>query len=341
MARPPPPPPKPLRFISVVGTYHSGTTALWKSIKSNEGIATAKGIDLKAYGMSDASGYPPCEVPVLNDSSVDMDIGMGNSSGIDEPNTHLFAQYGAMWGDWSEEGPYTLDGVLKMAPPHKRDVFYSWWKHTPPQHPVLACFRPDTLYVVVVRHPKVWGASMKRKSFDFKYEPLLRLWRLHRINPRHLPPLEMRFRSLYNAWEYYMKGYLSWESMSIGKNCYAGVDSKINCLGGTNNVPKGHRNILLVRYEDYLTKPKRVLADIFSFASRGLIDTDTNEDNFVINDAQELEVMNEMLTNLKAEQYFSSTGSDWDGATQLTKLCAVLGYSCDESPAMIVESSQY
>ncbi|KAL7552059.1 hypothetical protein ACHAWF_015261 [Thalassiosira exigua] len=127
MERAPPPPPKPLRFISVVGTYHSGTTALWKSIKSNEGIATAKGIDLKAYGMSDASGYPPCEVPLLNDSSVDMDISMGNSSGIDEPNTHLFAQYGAMWGDWSEEGPYTIDGVLKMAPPHKRDVFYSWY----------------------------------------------------------------------------------------------------------------------------------------------------------------------------------------------------------------------
>jgi len=314
---------------------------VWNSIKSNEGIATEKGIDLKAYAMSDSGGYPPCGVPLKSDSSVDMSIAMGNSSGIDEPNPHLFARYGTMWGDWSEEGPYTMEGVLKMEPPHKQDVFYTWWKHTPPQHPILACFRPDTLYVVMVRHPKVWKQSMDRKLYNFKYEPLLKLWRLLRSNPRRLPPLELRFRSLYNAWEYWTRGYLSWEMTSAGKNCYVDSDGKRNnCLGGSNKIPDNKRNILIVRYEDYLMTPRKVLAQIFSFATRGLINAKTEEEKFVPHDLKNLEMMKELLKNMRANNYFSANIKDWDDGrelTELSKLCALLGYGCDESSGLFVE----
>jgi len=56
---------------------------MWNSIRSNEHVAAEKGIDLKAYGMSDSSGYPPCGVPLRSDSSVDMRVSMGiNTSGI-------------------------------------------------------------------------------------------------------------------------------------------------------------------------------------------------------------------------------------------------------------------
>ena len=130
-------------------------------------------------------------------------------------------------------------------------VFYTWWKHTPPQHPALACFRPDTLHVVMVRHPKVWKKSTKKKLYDLKFDQRHNLWRLVRNNPRRMPPLEIRFRSLFNAWEYYMRGYLSWEELSAGKNCYAQSDSdgRNNCLGGANKIPNSKRNILIVRYE--------------------------------------------------------------------------------------------
>ncbi|KAL7540886.1 hypothetical protein ACHAXR_010458 [Thalassiosira sp. AJA248-18] len=335
---PPLRPPEPLRFISVVGLYHSGTTAMWNSIRNNEGVAADKGIDVKAYGMSDSGGYPPCGVPLLSDSSVDMDIAMGNSSGIDESNTHLFGHYGTMWGDWSEQGPQTLKGVLNMEPPHRQDVFYTWWKHTPPQHPILACFRPDTLYVVMVRHPKVWKQSMEQKLYDIKYEPLLKLWRLIRSNPRRLPPLEMRFRALYNAWEYYTKGYLSWESMSVGKSCYvqSGSGGNINCLGGNNKI-KDKRNILIVRYEDYLMNPKNVLSQVFSFATRGLINAKKDKDKFVPYRLEDLEVMKDLLLNMKDQNFFSVKDSDWDGATEVSKLCPLLGYSCDESPALFID----
>eukprot|EP00580_Thalassiosira_gravida_P017634 CAMPEP_0201665832 /NCGR_PEP_ID=MMETSP0494-20130426/6856_1 /ASSEMBLY_ACC=CAM_ASM_000839 /TAXON_ID=420259 /ORGANISM="Thalassiosira gravida, Strain GMp14c1" /LENGTH=130 /DNA_ID=CAMNT_0048144861 /DNA_START=152 /DNA_END=541 /DNA_ORIENTATION=+ len=130
----------------------------------------------------------------------------------------------------------------------------------------------------MARHPKVWKKSMKRRLYDFKYEPLLKLWRLVRNNPRRMPPLEMRFRSLYNAWEYYMRGYTSWEAVSAGKNCHGASQSSSNstreggdnCLGGANKIPNTKRNMVIVRYEDYLMKPKKVLAEIFSFATFGL-----------------------------------------------------------------------
>ena len=303
---------QPIRFIAVVGMYHSGTTAMWQSIKSNEHIATKKGIDLHVYAMSDSGGYPPCGVQLQSDSSVDMHATMGhNGTGIDEPNSHLFALYGTMWGDWAKEGPHSTEGLLKMDPPNKRDVFYTWWKHTPPQHPIL-CMRDDTLYIVMVRHPKSWYKSVKRKLYDFKYDKILKLWNLVRSNPRRLPPMELRFRSLYNAWEYYMKGYTSWEKHNAGKNCYVYSSNsdersrRNNCLGGTNNIANGKRNILLVRYEgkcttfgslltqhihasyiiyihetDYLINPKEVLARIFSFATRGLIDEKIDLNKFV------------------------------------------------------------
>ena len=73
---------EPIKFISVAGMYHSGTTALWNSIRNNENVAADKGIELKAYGMSDSGGYPACGVPLLSDSYVDMNKAMGNSTGI-------------------------------------------------------------------------------------------------------------------------------------------------------------------------------------------------------------------------------------------------------------------
>ena len=250
---------QPIRFIAVVGMYHSGTTTMWQSIKDNvPHVATKKGIDLHVYAMSDSGGYPPCGVQLQSDSSVDMHATMGhhNETGIDEQNSHLFALYGTMWGDWNEKGPHSNEGLLKMNPPNKHDVFYTWWKHTPPQHPMLACSRDDTLYIVLVRHPKSWYKSVKRKFYDFKYDKILKLWTLVRSNPRRLPPMELRFRSLYNAWEYYMKGYTSWEKHNAGKNCYMyssnSDDERIgrnNCLGGTNRIANGKRNILIVRYE--------------------------------------------------------------------------------------------
>jgi len=78
---PPALPPEPLRFIAVVGMYHSGTTAMWNSIQSNEKVAADKGIDLHAY-VSGFGGYPPCGVSLLFDSTVDMSVTMGNSSEI-------------------------------------------------------------------------------------------------------------------------------------------------------------------------------------------------------------------------------------------------------------------
>mmetsp|Transcript_8810 Transcript_8810/g.16385 ORF Transcript_8810/g.16385 Transcript_8810/m.16385 type:complete len:437 (-) Transcript_8810:36-1346(-) len=344
--------PEPLRFIAVVGMYHSGTSAMYRSIQSNEEIASEKGIDLKAY-VSGAGGYPPCGVALRSDSTVDMSVTMGNSSGIDEPNTYLFGKYGAMWGDWNEEGPHTLEGVLQMEPPSKSDVFYTWWKHTPPQHPVLACFRPDTLYVVMVRHPKVWKNSMKRRLYDFKYERLLKLWRLVRNNPRRMPPLEMRFRSLYNAWEYYMRGYTSWEAVSAGKNCHVGAPQSSlsssdstreggdNCLGGANKIPNTKRNMVIVRYEDYLMKPKKVLAEIFSFATFGLIDAKADEDKFMPVEEKNLQSSQEMLQNLKDQNFFSTKSvDDWEGATYLDELCVTLGYSCDESAGMFIDDDK-
>ena len=133
-------------------------------------------------------------------------------------------------------------------------VFYTGWKHTPPQHPLLACSRSDTLYVIAVRHPKAWQASLKRKSYDFRYDPRLKLWRLRRSDPRRLPPLEVRFRSLYNAWEFYMTGYLAWEEFSAGRNCYSaagggGEGGARNCLWGDNEISRDRRNVVIVRYE--------------------------------------------------------------------------------------------
>ena len=99
---------------------------MWNSIRTNEGVAASMGIDLKAYAMTDSAGYPPCGVPLMPDSSVNMKIMMGNSTGIDDPNPHLYMQWGAVWADWNEEGPFTVNGVLGMKPPHQQDVFYTW-----------------------------------------------------------------------------------------------------------------------------------------------------------------------------------------------------------------------
>ncbi len=55
--------------------------------------------------------------------------------------------------------------VVEMPKPHDFNPFFAWWKHVPPQHPMMACFRPDTLYLIRVRHPKVWKKSLMKKSY--------------------------------------------------------------------------------------------------------------------------------------------------------------------------------
>ena len=55
---------------------------MYESIQSNEGVAAEKGIDLKVYESGGAGGYPPCGVSLLSDSTVNMSVTMGNSSGI-------------------------------------------------------------------------------------------------------------------------------------------------------------------------------------------------------------------------------------------------------------------
>lgn len=62
---------------------------MWQSIHNNEHVAAEKGIELKAYGTVNG-GYPPCGVPLLSDSTVDMGSAMGNFSGV--VSTFLFAQ---------------------------------------------------------------------------------------------------------------------------------------------------------------------------------------------------------------------------------------------------------
>jgi len=107
----------------------------------------------------------------------------------------------------------------------------------------------------MVRHPKAWQESMKRKLYDLKFFSEIKLWRLIRSNPRRMPPMEMQFRSLYNFWEYYVTGYLAWEKLSVGTSCNSvngqsgGMEERKNCIGGANKIPESRRNILVVRYE--------------------------------------------------------------------------------------------
>ena len=91
-----------------------------------------------------------------------------------------------------------------------------------------------------------------------------------------------------------MNGYLGWESVSAGKNCYGNFSNtpsneRRNCLGGTNGIPSNRRNMLIVRHEDYVSSPRETLAKIFSFASRGVIDAKKDKDWITLIEGPELE----------------------------------------------------
>lgn len=188
--------------------------------------------------------------------------------------------------------------------------------------------------------------------------------------------MELRFRSLLNAWEYYTNGYLAWERISAGKNCYnvesSGTDDSnknFNCLGGINRIRSDKRNLVIVRYEDYLMNPKQVLAQIFAFATRGAINAEEDENKFVPYEEDNLKTLQDILTvsdmiaicitsfclhavititrnlapwqNLKdpGMSFFSANylkPKDWDSATELPRLCKSLGYSCDDSPKLFM-----
>ena len=134
-----------------------------------------------------------------------------------------------------------------------------------------------------------------------------------------------------------MSGYLSWEEMSAGENCYAQTYSawRRNCLGGANEISASHRNIVLVRYEDYLLNPKRTLARIFSFATRGAIDAEA-DDKFVPFDEKKVKEQKEKLTSLQQHRFFSVDGAVREEAKEMVRLCTLLGYSCDDTPALFI-----
>lgn len=121
---------------------------------------------------------------------------------------------------------------------------------------------------------------------DFNRDRRKNVWVLDRKSPQRLPAFEMQFKSLYHAWAYYMNGYLGWESVSAGKNCYdkATLNDTDNCLGGKNMIPSSRRNMILVRHEDYSHDPQKVLAEIFSFATRGVINADKDKHLFAISE---------------------------------------------------------
>lgn len=54
---------------------------MWQSIRNNEGIASEKGIELRAYATSHG-GYPPCGVPLLSDATIDMTAAMGGTGNV-------------------------------------------------------------------------------------------------------------------------------------------------------------------------------------------------------------------------------------------------------------------
>lgn len=81
-----------------------------------------------------------------------------------------------------------------------------------------------------------------------------------------------------------MNGYLGWERVAAEKNCYENATRERlnNCLGGHNNIPSNLRNMILVRQEDYSYDPQKVLAEIFAFATRGVIDAAKDKHLFVL-----------------------------------------------------------
>ena len=137
-----------------------------------------------------------------------------------------------------------------------------------------------------------------------------------------------------------MRGYLSWEEVSAGENCYAQTDSarRRNCLGGANEICASQRNIVLVRYEDYLLNPKRTLARIFSFATRGAIDAEADADKFLPYDEGKVKEQKEKQQSLQQHRFFAVDDVAREEAKEMANLCTLLGYSCDDTPALFIET---
>mmetsp|Transcript_14076 Transcript_14076/g.28713 ORF Transcript_14076/g.28713 Transcript_14076/m.28713 type:complete len:430 (-) Transcript_14076:1753-3042(-) len=357
---------EPIRFIAVGGLYHSGTTNMLDTIERNTFLADSKGLHLHAF----REGYPPCGVPLNPDGTVDTFSIHGDQPGINEENGELGNKWGVMWADWTKMGktktsventrgptfrrgmhqkfhrnmPLVNQEVLETSKPHDFNPFFAWWKHVPPQHPMMACFRPDTLYVIMVRHPKVWIKSLMKKRYDLMLDRSDKKfpWRLIRSNPRRLPPLDMRFQSLYHMWAYYMNGYLSWAKSSAGGDCYGFKTSRgdkqmtKNCLGENNEIPNDRRNILIVRQEDFAHNPKKILAQIFSFATRGVINAEKAENDFILLDGDGSDQAKK-IENLKESGFYSAKSDKWEGAKELPTMCLRLGYSCDDSPNLFID----
>jgi hypothetical protein len=149
-------------------------------------------------------GLPPCGVPLFDNFDVDMQHLSGARSGIMDQNKKLNKEWGTMvrscfvlclhfshilnvhplkWGDWirhptsrlkKKQKRFTIhlgaiesqtNDIAGELPLHKSNVFFSWWKHTPPQHPMINCFRSDTLYVIMVRHPLAWVKSTDKQPY--------------------------------------------------------------------------------------------------------------------------------------------------------------------------------
>ena len=173
-----------------------------------------------------------------------------------------------MWNKQLLNGPdidrsrHYLDLVAKVRGTGVRHVKFRelMWKHMPAGNPAI-CVRPDTYYVIMVRHPLGWLRSTLRHPFTFhsssstwrrRYTHTKKIarhvlegqWTLTNP-PGDKPDINMTFPSLLHAWEYQMQGYLQLRKLHP------------------------HR-VRLVRYEEFIRYPSIVLQNIFRGASGGV-----------------------------------------------------------------------
>jgi len=220
-----------IRFLSVAGLYHSGTNAMWRSLSKSR-VTGLNGFQMSTYGSKQGGGgYPPCSFPLLPNGKVD-----ASSQTIDGSSTTAQTSPddapGVMWRDWH----FQKEGL------HRRS--YTKWKHTPPQHPSMQCFRNDTLYVIMIRHPHAWIDSiMNGNSHDIYFVAGGGVLIERKSMVPRGPVLSVFFESLDHMWVYYMKGYMAWA--------------------------QHQPNVLLVSYERFLKDRRQTVSQIFDMARGG------------------------------------------------------------------------
>ena len=305
-----------INFFTVIGLYNSGTNAMWETLRENEEVAARKGVKLRTYGTRDgAGGYPPCGLDLNANGNVTKQGTIGKiSSGVEWLN------------HWDSDS--NLKHIYDI---YADDRFYTIWKHTPPHHPLITCFRPDTLYVIMVRHPKTWTQSTSKKPYDLSYSKEKNVWTLDRTkNVVRMPPLLANFQTLEHMWAYYMKGYLSWNSRIFKRNFTGEGQSNLSLRSQTqttlnNDEPK---NIVLVPYELYLRNPKKVIAELYSIASGGILDNESYQD-YHIPGAEKCQDQADKLDEMIKSEFFRFSTDETNIPDDFEQTCRRLGYSCD------------